>query len=404
MSVPNDNENKAICAERIFDGRRWHADAAVLVQGERIRGIVPAREIPSGYRTRRLPAGALLAPGFIDLQVNGGGGILLNDNPSAQAMRAIARAHRQFGSTALLPTLISDTRETTIAAIAAARAAAGRDGVIGLHLEGPFLNPARAGVHDPARIARANPADLEWMRALGQAGQSLITLAPECVPQGFIRALVDAGIRVSAGHSEATAEVVARAMGEGLSGVTHLFNAMPQFQGRAPGLVGTALAEPALTAGLIVDGLHVDPVSVRAAFRAKGADGIALVTDAMPTVGSDLVSFELAGRSVALRDGSLLTAQGTLAGAHLDLASAIRIAVTRCGIPLADALAAATRTPARFLGLEQERGLLIENAHADFVALDEGLHVIACWVDGAEWTETAPAMRGSRVAAPRGAG
>ncbi|MGH6878365.1 MAG: N-acetylglucosamine-6-phosphate deacetylase [Rhizomicrobium sp.] len=389
MRLPDDNEIRAVCAERVFDGRHWREDAAVLIKGARIRDIVAAAAVPRGCRAHRLPSGAILAPGFIDLQVNGGGGVLLNDDPSPQAMQAIAHAHRRLGTTALLPTLISDTRDKARAAIASARAIAGRDGVLGLHLEGPFLNPARAGVHDRARLAAAEMEDLEWLRALGQAGRSMITLAPECVPEGFIRALVEAGIRVSAGHSEASAAIVLRAIGEGLSGVTHLFNAMPPFQGRAPGLVGTALAERALTAGLIVDGFHVDSVSVRAAFRAKGAEGIALVSDAMPTVGSDETEFELTGRKIFLRDGRLVTEEGTLAGAHLDLASAVRNAVTRCGIPLDDALRAASHTPAKFLGLDHERGALAANARADFVALDENLRVTVCWVDGREVTDAA---------------
>ena len=387
MHLPIDNEITAICAERIFDGRHWHRDAAVLIAEQRIRDMVAVSEIPRGCKATYLPPGAILAPGFIDLQVNGGGGVLLNDDPSREAMRAIACAHRRLGTAALLPTLISDTRDKARAAIASARAIAGQGGVIGLHLEGPFLNPARAGVHDPARIAVAEMADLEWLRTLGQAGHSMITLAPECVPEGFIRALVAAGIHVAAGHSEASAEIVSRAMAEGLTGVTHLFNAMPPFQGRAPGLVGTAFAERGLTAGLIVDGIHVDPVSVRAAFHAKGAEGIALITDAMPSVGSDRTEFELAGRKVLLRDKRLVTEDGTLAGAHLDLASAVRNTVTVCGIPPGDALRAATHTPAKFLGLDHERGVLTANAHADLVALDENLRVISCWVDGMEKTE-----------------
>lgn len=384
MPSRNDNELAAVCAERIFDGERWHEGEAVLIEGGRIRGLVAAAEIPRSCPIRRVPDGAFLAPGFIDLQVNGGGGVLLNDDPSPEAMRAIAAAHLRFGTTAILPTLISESREKAQAAIAAARATAGRGGVLGLHLEGPFLNPARAGVHDRARIAQAEMADLEWLRELGRAGRSMITLAPECVPEGFIRALVDAGIRVSAGHSEASADVVLRAVGEGLTGVTHLFNAMPPFQGRAPGLVGTALAERRLTAGLIVDCLHVDPVSVRAAFNAKGADAIALVTDAMPSVGANVTEFELTGRKVFLRDGRLATAEGTLAGAHLDLATAVRNAVTRCGIPLEDALRAATHTPAKYLGIDRAYGKLSAEARADLVALNEDVRAVCCWRGGTE--------------------
>jgi N-acetylglucosamine-6-phosphate deacetylase len=217
-----------------------------------------------------------------------------------------------------------------------------------------------------------------------------VTLAPECVPDGFVRGLARAGVRVAAGHSEASAACVLRAVDDGMTGVTHLFNAMPPFQARAPGLIGAALAEPRLIAGLIVDGLHVDPVSVRAAFAAKGADGIALVTDAMPTVGGDSKPFQLAGRTIMLRDGRLVTEEGTLAGAHLDLPSAVRNAVTLCGVPLDHALRSASLTPARFLGLDKERGALIPDARADLVVMDATLRLIACWFGGASTASLPP--------------
>jgi N-acetylglucosamine-6-phosphate deacetylase len=278
-----------------------------------------------------------------------------------------------------LPTFITDTREKTLLAIAAARVAAGQGGILGLHLEGPFINPARAGVHHHDHILQAQIGDLEWLGDLAKAGRSLITLAPECVPPGFIRGLTARGIRVAIGHSEATAEDVGRAIAEGATGVTHLFNAMPPFSGRAPGIVGTALADPRLVASVIVDGLHVDPISVRAAFAAKGAARIALVTDAMPTVGATITQFQLMGRTVRLSEGKLSIEHGTLAGAHLDMGSAVRNAVRSAGIRIEDALRAASLTPASFLGLEQERGMLVPGAFADFVALTEDFHVDAVW-------------------------
>lgn len=376
------HEAHAVLADRVFDGRHWHQNAAVLIEGGRIRGVADWGEVPPDWPQHRLPAGAILAPGFVDLQVNGGGGVLLNDDPTPEAMRAIARAHRRFGTTGCLPTLITDTRARTQAAIAAARSSAGRDGVLGVHLEGPFISPARSGVHRPDRIAHATSDDLDWLADLGKAGTSLVTLAPECVPPGFVRGLTAAGVRVSVGHSEATAEDVMRAVADGLSGVTHLFNAMPPLAGRAPGIIGAALAEPRLTAGLIVDGLHVDLISVRAAFAAKGADGIALVTDAMPTVGASTDHFQLMGRTITLKDGRLTSENGTLAGAHLDMASAVRNAVRLAGVPLEDALRAASLTPARFLGLDGERGIIRAGAYADLVALTPELEVIATWVEG----------------------
>jgi len=370
----------AICAERVFDGRRWHERAAVLVEGGRIAGLSSWSDLPDGLAQERLPDGAMLVPGFVDLQVNGGGGLLLNDQPTADGMRVIAAAHRWLGTTAILPTLITDTRGQMIVAIEAARETTGRDGVLGLHLERPFLSPARPGIHRKDRIARAEMGDLDVLRRLPP--HSLVTLAPECVPEGFVRALAEAGIRVFVGHSEASAEFMQRAIEEGLTGVTHLYNAMPPLTGRAPGIVGMALAEPRLIAGLIVDGIHVDPVSVRAAFAAKGADGIALVSDAMPSVGSNETQFQLMDRTITLRDGKLTGEDGTLAGAHLDTATAVKNAVTLAGIPLEDALRAASLTPAKFLGIENERGVIASGAHADLVALSDELKVLSVWAGG----------------------
>ena len=375
----------AIQADRVFDGERWHGEAAVLVRDGRIVGVGSAGEVPASWPQTRLPAGAFVAPGFIDLQVNGGGGVLLNDQPTVVGMRAIARAHRRYGTTACLPTLITDTREQLRTAIAAARSIAGQDGVLGLHLEGPFISPRRAGVHRPDRIAKPDTSDLAELCELAGAGRSLVTLAPECVPDGFVRKLASSGVRVSIGHSEASAAVAMQAVSDGATGVTHLFNAMRALSARDPGIIGVALAEDRLTAGLIVDGFHIDPVSVRAAFAAKGSNRIALVTDAMPTVGTSLDRFELVGRTIRLVNGRLSTEEGTLAGAHLDMASAVRNAVSLAHIPLDHALRAASLTPARFLGLDNERGILIPGARADLVALTQELSVIATWIDGSAY-------------------
>ena len=375
-------DGHAILADRIFDGRRWHPEAAVLVQGDRIVGLAPCGEVPPNLSQIRLPAGAFLAPGFIDLQVNGGGGVLLNDEPTAAAMGAIAKAHRRYGTTACLPTLISDTRERVRNAITAARSATGQNGVIGLHLEGPFISPQRPGIHRLDRIAKPGPGDLDELCDLANVGKSLVTLAPECVPAGFIKRLVSSGVCVSIGHSEASANEVLQAVADGATGVTHLFNAMPPLSARAPGIVGVALAERRLTAGLILDGIHVDPISVRAAFAAKGADRIALVTDAMPTVGTSLDQFHLTGKTIRLVNGRLTGEDGTLAGAHLDMASAVRNAVALAQLPIEDALRAASSTPAHFLGIDNERGALFRGARADLVALTRELEVITTWVDG----------------------
>src|SRR6195256_5345114 len=259
----------AISADRIFDGYRWHNDAVILIDRGAVQCIAPRDKSVSDLPIEFMPPGTVLAPGFIDLQVNGGGGILLNDEPTPEAMRAIARAHRRYGTTSCLPTLISDTRAKAMAAIAGAQLTDDADGILGLHLEGPFISPSRPGIHRSDRILAATSDDLDWLGELSAVGSSMVTLAPECVPAGFVKTLAASGIRVSVGHSEAAADTLTRAIDEGLSGVTHLFNAMPAMSAREPGIVGVALTDERLTAGIILDGIHVAPLVVRAAFSAK---------------------------------------------------------------------------------------------------------------------------------------
>jgi N-acetylglucosamine-6-phosphate deacetylase len=372
----------AISADRIFDGYRWHNDSVILIDHGVVQSIAPRDQSAPDWPIEVMPPGTVLAPGFIDLQVNGGGGILLNDQPTPGAMRTIARAHRRYGTTSCLPTLITDTRAKATAAIAAAKLLDGADGILGLHLEGPFISPSRPGIHRTDRILAATNGDLDWLVQLSALGSSMVTLAPECVPRGFVKTLASSGIRVSVGHSEAAAGTLKSAIDEGLSGVTHLFNAMPAMSAREPGIVGVALTDERLTAGIIVDGLHVDPLVVQAAFSAKNRSNIALVSDAMPTVGTEQDHFELMGRQIRLRQGRLVSENGTLAGAHLDLASAVKNAVTLVGISLDDALRAATLVPARFLGIEHHRGTLTAGARADIVALTTSLDVLTTWMAG----------------------
>jgi N-acetylglucosamine-6-phosphate deacetylase len=372
----------AISADRIFDGYRWHDHAVIVIDHGVVQRIAPRAQSPVDRPIQVMLPGTLLAPGFIDLQVNGGGGVLLNDEPTADAMRAIARAHRRYGTTSCLPTLITDTRAKAAAAIAAAKLLDGADGVLGLHLEGPFISRARPGIHRGDCILEATSGDLDWLGELPAAGSSMVTLAPECVPAGFVRSLAGSGIRVAAGHSEATPDTMSRAIEEGLSGVTHLFNAMPAMSAREPGIVGVALTDKRLTAGIICDGIHVAPLVARAAFSSANGSNIALVSDAMPTVGTDKDHFDLMGRQIRLRNGRLVSENGTLAGAHLDMASAVRNAVTLVGICLDDALRAASLVPARFLGIERHRGTLHAGARADIVALTAGLDVITTWMAG----------------------
>jgi N-acetylglucosamine-6-phosphate deacetylase len=372
---------EALIGARIFDGERLLDDHAVVIDGARIAAVRPVDGLDPAL-PRQHVAG-LLAPGFIDVQVNGGGGVLLNDAPTVEVIRTIGAAHRRFGTTGFLPTLITDTRARMAAAVAAVRQglAEGVPGLPGIHLEGPFLNPERHGIHEPALIHAPTAEDLAVMTSL-PAGRTLVTLAPERVPLTVIAELTAAGVIVSAGHTAAAYEVVMAAIERGLTGFTHLFNAMPPLAGRAPGPVGAALDDRRSWAGIIADLHHVSAPSLRIAIAAKGVERIVLVTDAMSTVGCDLAEFILQGKRIIRAGGRLTSPEGVLAGSDLDMATAVRNVVRRLGLRLEDALAMASRVPAAFLRLEDELGRLAAGYRASLVLLDDDLQVIATWIDG----------------------
>ncbi len=368
-------------APRLFDGHALTGPRFVaLDDAGRIAGVFHAP--PPGAEIQEIPAGALLVPGFVDLQVNGGGGVLFNDAISVDGLCRIAAAHAALGTTSILATLITSPRPqiaAALAAVAAARAQAA-PGILGAHIEGPFISPARPGVHPPQWITTMTAADADLL-ASARDGVRLVTLAPEETAPGHMAQLLDAGVRVFAGHTEANADQVAAAFGLGVMGVTHLFNAMSQLGSRAPGVVGATLGHDATAAGIIVDLLHVAPVAIRAAYRAMGPERLFLVSDAMPTVGSDIDHFTLAGEVAQLKDGRLTMPSGTLAGAHLCMAEAVRNAVEQCAIPVADALRMATSTPAHWAGAD-EVGRIARGCRADFVALDAELRVVRVWQAG----------------------
>ena len=372
----------ALSAERLFNGDELLEGHAVLVRGGNIIDVVADSAIPDEARVTALGSG-LLAPGFIDLQVNGGGGVMFNDAVSVEGIRTIAAAHRRFGTTGLLPTLMSDEPGTIPAAMSAVRKAIeqGVPGILGVHIEGPFFNLERKGVHDPAMIRRAGPDDIEDLMSLG-VGRTLVTLAPENAPDGMIRTLVDAGVRVAAGHTAATYEQISHALGEGQTGFTHLFNAMTPLESRAPGVVGAALDDPQSWCGLIADGIHVNPASLRVAIAAKPRGKMYLVTDAMATVGALDKTFRLYGETITETDGKLATANGTLAGSALDMATAVRNTVTLLNQPLEEALRMASLYPATFMNLEDRHGRIAPGYRADLVLLDGDLTVRQTWIGG----------------------
>jgi N-acetylglucosamine-6-phosphate deacetylase len=372
----------ALAATCVFDGLAVHRNAAVVVNGDRIAAVVPRAELGAALPVRTMPAGVWLAPGFIDVQVNGGGDVLFNATPTAEGIRAIAAAHRKFGTTALLPTLISDTPDKMRSALAAVAELIDHDpGVLGIHLEGPFLSPERPGAHAASHLRVPTEADAA-MLAAPRSGVTVVTLAPERVPEGFIRRLARAGVRISLGHSMATYAQTRAAIAEGLTGFTHLFNAMRPLASREPGPIAAALESPGVWFGMIVDGVHVDPAMLRLALR--GAARPMLVTDAMPPVGGNRARFALYGEEITVTDGRCLRSDGTLAGGALDMATAVRNCVRLLGVPLELALRFASTNPAGFLGVDHWLGQLAPGFRADIVAIcAQSLEVVESWVGGA---------------------
>jgi N-acetylglucosamine-6-phosphate deacetylase len=364
------------------------ADAGFVVEAGRIIRITrdisrdPADSNAAGHDVIDLNGGWVM-PGFVDTQVNGGGGVLFNDSPTVEGIAAIGAAHARFGTTAFLPTLISDTPDVIARALDAVDAAimAGVPGVVGIHVEGPVIVPSRRGIHDAARFQDLDD-DLLALLTRPRRGRVMLTLAPERVTPAQIATLEAAGVIVSIGHSDADFATATAGIAAGITGITHLFNAMSPLAHRAPGVVGAALDDQDVYCGIIVDGFHVEDAALRIALRARPIDRFMLVSDAMPCVGSDSTSFILQGRPIQVADGRCVGADGTLAGSDLDMAGAVRNTVDRLGVAPETAAAMASTYPAAFLGLSAERGSLAEGLAADWVQLTADLHPVNTWIGG----------------------
>ena len=353
----------------------------VVVKGER---IVEVGARVTADRRIDLEGGYLL-PGFIDTQVNGGGGALFNDAPTVEAIATIGAAHRAYGTTGFLPTLISDDLATVAQAIAAVDAAieAGVPGVLGIHIEGPFLSEKRKGVHDASKFRTLDDASIDLL-ASARCGRTLVTLAPETTTPQMIARLAAAGVTVAAGHTNATYDVLTGALEAGVTGFTHLFNAMSPLTSREPGAVGAALESQEAWCGIIADGRHIHPAVLRIAFAAKRRDRFMLVTDAMPSVGMADKRFTIQGRPIRVVDGVCVDENGTLAGSDLDMAGAVANAVRMAGLPLEEAARMASAYPAAFLGLGEGYGRIAVGARADLVLLDAGLKAVRTWIGGSD--------------------
>ena len=373
----------ALVNARILGDEGFIEGHCVLLEGDCIVAVVPRSDPRCAAAAQRDLGGQLLLPGFIDSQVNGGGGVLFNDAPSVASIRAIGAAHRRFGTVGFLPTLISDDLDVMARAIAAVQTAItqGVPGVLGIHIEGPFLNVARKGVHDSAKLRELDTSAIGLLTSL-KGGKTLVTLAPEMTTPALIRQLATAGVVVSAGHTNATYAQIETALDFGLTGFTHLFNAMSQLTGREPGVVGAALDDPSSWCGIIVDGQHTSPVVLRLALRAKRHDRFMLVTDAMPSVGTENTSFTLQGRKITVAGTVCVDEEGRLAGSNIEMASSVRNAVSMLGVSLADAARMASTYPAEFLGLGAHMGRIAAGYRANLVLVDENVTVLETWIDG----------------------
>ncbi|QDV05596.1 N-acetylglucosamine-6-phosphate deacetylase [Planctomycetes bacterium Poly30] len=377
---------RAYSAARIWpltDAGAGHLeDHVILTSGEQIDRIVLTSEVPEGIRIHDF-GDVDLVPGFIDVQVNGGGGVLFNDEPTVEGIRTIVRAHRRFGTTSMLPTFITDSAERMARARAAVHACleAREPGVLGIHFEGPFLDERKTGAHDRDHVRAPTEADLAII--LGESrGITLLTLAAQHLTAAIGARLTEAGVRITLGHCASTAEEAAAAFERGATGVTHLFNAMSPLESRAPGLVGAALASDTVSCGLILDGAHVAFPAAKAAFQALGRERLMLVTDAVQPVGTEMTEFLVGGQKVRLEGVSCINEEGNLAGSALDMATAIRNAVQVLGLGLEEAVWLATRSPANFLGIERQVGSLSAGMRADFTLLDRAQRVTSTVVGG----------------------
>ena len=372
---------KVFFGARLFDGERFFDDHALVVEDDSIRRLVDVEERPRGGEQVDC-GGGILAPGLIDWQINGGGGVLFNAEPTVEGIARIARAHRREGVTGFLPTVVTDAPEVLAAALAAAREAQARvPGALGIHVEGPFIDPRRKGVHPPQWIRPMRDEDAAALTE-PRAGAMVVTLAPASVALALVRRLAECGIIVSLGHSDATAEEAEAIFDAGARAATHLFNAMSPLNSRAPGVVGAVLSDPRVVCGLIADGEHVHPAACRAAIAAKGAAGIALISDAMPPAAGGPDTFTLQGRTMKRVGQKLVDENGTLAGAAITLVDAVRYAATTLGLPLASALTMATLTPARLLCVDSRIGRLAPGFEANLVHFTDALDVAGVWMNG----------------------
>lgn len=377
---------QALVGARIFTGEIFLDNHAVIIADEKIAALVPVAELDESI-PQILLDGGVIAPGFIDLQVNGGGGAFFTNDTSVSAIQTMLDGHRPTGTTSLLPTLISDTRAVHQAGVKAVAdaVAAGIKGVLGVHVEGPFFDMARRGAHNERYIRKMEQVDIDWLVASVKAQHEfkvMLTLAPEHADVGQIKQLTSAGVVVCAGHTDGHYDDVVAALNEGLSGFTHLYNAMRPTTGREPGVVGAALEDKNSWCGIIIDTYHVHAASARIAYAAKPKGKMYLVTDAMSTVGSPEKSFQIYGETIYEKDGCLVNAEGKLAGSAIGMIDAVRLNTEWVGVALAESLRMASLYPAQYMQVDDYLGRVQAGFRADLVHFSDDYRVTHTWIAG----------------------
>ena len=372
---------QALLGSQIFCGERFYDDHALLVEGKSIVDIVDKNNTPDNFNKIELDQG-ILAPGFIDLQVNGGGGVLFNNSPNNESLNTIIKAHQFFGTTSIMPTVISDSLEVLEQCIkTVTEEIKNNSSLLGIHIEGPFFNTKYRGVHQKQYISTINSDYLNLFESL-KGFPVMLTLAPECISSQQLKHLTSLGIKTLAGHSDASYDKLDDAIKNGLDGFTHLFNAMGQISAREPGVVGSALHFENTFASIIVDLHHVHPSLIQLAYELKPTGKLFFISDSMATINHGKPSFELYDEVVNESDGRLVNSEGKLAGSSITQIDAVKNVYQKCNIPLNQALAMASRYPAEYLGIENHLGSLKPGYRADLVHFDSNFKVHNVWVSG----------------------
>ena len=366
---------------KIYTGSDVLTNHAVVIENDLIKQVCPVSELPDGIEVRDLD-GANLSPGFIDLQLNGCGGVMLNDEITAETMQIMHRANLKSGCTSFLPTLITSSDEDMRAVIAAAREYHNQyqNQSLGLHLEGPYLNVAKKGIHSVDHIRKSDSEMIDLI-CENRDLVAKVTLAPEQNDPEHIERLHKAGVVVSIGHTNATYAEARKGFESGITFATHLFNAMTPMVGREPGVVGAIYDTPEVYAGIIADGFHVDYANIRIAHKIKG-EKLVLVTDATAPAGADMEYFIFVGKKVYYRDGKCVDENGTLGGSALTMIEAVQNTVEHAGIALDEALRMATLYPATAMGVEGKLGRIKKGMIANLAVFDRDFNVKATVVNG----------------------